>query len=172
MKSTFLLTLLWTTLNVKFQFLPSGSLILVMGLGIVLDFLTGIIKSVVLKEARTSQGYRKTIVKFTQYGGSVLVGMLLKYIGSKNSDMANISVYADYLTDGLVIFIIFVEITSVMENIYAIDKETPFSKYLVGPLLKILTFQIKNNPVTRLEVPGQNQQNEDPKPIVENAPVK
>jgi hypothetical protein len=131
-----------------------------MGLGICLDFLTGVIKSVVLKEARTSKGYRKTIVKFTQYGGSVLVGMLLKFIGSKNSDMANIALYADYLTDGLVIFIIFVELTSVMENIYAIDKETPFSKYFVGPLLKILTFQIKNNPVTKLESPEEKNQDE------------
>ena len=128
-----------------------------MGVAIVLDFLTGILKSVILKKVRTSEGYRKTVIKFTQYGGSVVVGMLLKYIGAMNSDMANIAQYAEYLTDGLVIFIIFIELTSVLENVYAIDQETPFSKYLVGPLLKLLTFQIKNNPVTKLKNPDDAQ---------------
>lgn len=144
-------------LNIQFNFLPTPNLLLVMGVAIVLDFLTGILKSVILKKVRTSEGYRKTVIKFTQYGGSVVVGMLLKYIGAQNSDMANIGLYAEYLTDGLVIFIIFIELTSVLENVYAIDQETPFSKYLVGPLLKLLTFQIKNNPVTKIKTPDENQ---------------
>lgn len=157
MKSKFLITILGTLLNIKFNFLPTPNLLLVMGVAIVLDFLTGILKSVILKKVRTSEGYRKTVIKFTQYGGSVVVGMLLKYIGAMNSDMANIAQYAEYLTDGLVIFIIFIELTSVLENVYAIDQETPFSKYLVGPLLKLLTFQIKNNPVTKLKNPDDAQ---------------
>lgn len=157
MKSKFLITILGTLLNIKFNFLPTPNLLLVMGVAIVLDFLTGILKSVILKKVRTSEGYRKTVIKFTQYGGSVVVGMLLKYIGAMNSDMANIAQYAEYLTDGLVIFIIFIELTSVLENVYAIDQETPFSKYLVGPLLKLLTFQIRNNPVTKLKNPDDAQ---------------
>lgn len=157
MKSKLLITILGTLLNIKFNFLPTPNLLLVMGVAIVLDFLTGILKSVILKKVRTSEGYRKTVIKFTQYGGSVVVGMLLKYIGAMNSDMANIAQYAEYLTDGLVIFIIFIELTSVLENVYAIDQETPFSKYLVGPLLKLLTFQIKNNPVTKLKNPDDAQ---------------
>jgi len=157
MKSKFLITILGTLLNIKFNFIPTPNLLLVMGVAIVLDFLTGILKSVILKKVRTSEGYRKTVIKFTQYGGSVVVGMLLKYIGAMNSDMANIAQYAEYLTDGLVIFIIFIELTSVLENVYAIDQETPFSKYLVGPLLKLLTFQIKNNPVTKLKNPDDAQ---------------
>lgn len=157
MKSKFLISILGTMLNIQFNFLPTPNLLLVMGVAIVLDFLTGILKSVILKKVRTSEGYRKTVIKFTQYGGSVVVGMLLKYIGAQNSDMANIGLYAEYLTDGLVIFIIFIELTSVLENVYAIDQETPFSKYLVGPLLKLLTFQIKNNPVTKIKSPDEPQ---------------
>lgn len=157
MKATTLAAILGTLLNIKFDFLPTPNLLLVMGVGIALDFITGVIKSVILKKARTSEGYRKTVIKFTQYGGSVVVGMLLKYIGAMNSDMANIGQYAEYLTDGLVIFIIFIELTSVLENVYAIDQETPFSKYLVGPLLKLLTFQIRNNPVAKMKTPDENQ---------------
>lgn len=160
MKTATLFALLSTLLNIKFNFMPTPNLLLVMGIGIALDFFTGVIKSVILKKARTSEGYRKTVIKFTQYGGSVVVGMLLKYIGAENSDMADIGLYAQYLTDGLVIFIIFIELTSVLENVYAIDQETPFSKYLVGPLLKILTFQIKNNPVTKIKTPDQEQDHE------------
>lgn len=151
MKSYTLLTFFGALLNVKFNFLPTPSLLLVMGIAIVLDFGTGVIKAVYLKNARTSEGYRKTVIKFTQYGGSVVVGMLLKYIAGQNSDMANVQPYVEYLTNGLVIFIIFIELTSVLENLYAIDNQTTFSKFFVGPLLKLLTFQIKNNPIMKME---------------------
>jgi hypothetical protein len=149
MKSAATALVFWT-LNIKFNFLPSPNLLVIMGITIVLDFVTGIIKAKLSNQARTSEGYRKTVIKFTQYGGSVLVGCLLKYVGSKQSDMTNINQYIDYLNNGLLIFIVFIETTSILENIYAIDKETPFSKYLISPLLKLLTFQIKNNPIEKL----------------------
>lgn len=137
-------------LNIKFHFLPSPNLLVIMGFSIILDFITGVIKAKLTKQARTSEGYRKTVIKFTQYGGGVVVGCLLKYLGTKQSDMANVSQYIDYLNNGLLIFIIFIEVTSVLENLYAIDNSTPFAKYFVSPLLKLLTFQIKNNPIEKL----------------------
>lgn len=137
-------------LNIKFNFFPSVNLLIIMGITIVIDFATGVLKATLLKQVRTSEGYRKTVVKFLQYGGGVVVGCLLKYLGAKQSEMANVSQYIDYLNNGLLIFIIFIETTSILENIYAVDKETPFSKYLIAPLLKLLTFQIKNNPIERL----------------------
>ena len=124
-------------LNIKFNFFPSVNLLIIMGITIVIDFATGVLKATLLKQVRTSEGYRKTVVKFLQYGGGVVVGCLLKYLGAKQSEMANVSQYIDYLNNGLLIFIIFIETTSILENIYAVDKETPFSKYLIAPLLKL-----------------------------------
>lgn len=149
MKSALFASGFWL-LNIKFNFLPSVNLLVVMGITIALDFGTGVLKAIILKQVRTSEGYRKTVVKFLQYGGGVVVGCLLKYLGTKQSEMANVSQYIDYLNNGLLIFIIFIETTSILENIYAVDKETPFSKYLIAPLLKLLTFQIKNNPIEKL----------------------
>ena len=161
MKTTAIAAFIGTFINVKFSFLPTPSLLLVMGVAIVLDLITGIIKAIYFERMRTSEGYRKTVIKFTQYGGAVVVGMLLKYISGQSSDMANIQPYVEYLTNGLVIFIIFIECTSVLENLYAIDQQTPFSKYFVGPLLKLLTFQIKNNPIVTMEKQHQANQKQN-----------
>lgn len=137
-------------LNIKFNLFPSINLLVIMGIAISSDFATGIVKAIMLKQVRTSEGYRKTVVKFLQYGGGVLVGVLLKYVAKQNSDMANIVQYTDYLTNGLVIFIIFIETTSILENLCTIDDSTIIAKYVFKPLLKLLTFQIKNNPIEKL----------------------
>lgn len=141
----------FTLLNITFQWVPSASLLLAMGLAITLDFITGVIKAIVQKQNRTSEGYRKTIVKFVQYGGAVGVAMLLNYVSSTKPSMANVSLYMGYLNDGLLSFIIFIETTSVLENMYAIDSSTPFSRWVIKPLLRLFTFQIKNNPLTKIK---------------------
>lgn len=158
MKSLATIAFIGTLLNAQFKVLPNIDLLIVMCISIAIDFGTGVLKAVMLGTARNSKGYRKTVVKFAQYVGATVVGMMLKYLSMQQSDMAKVGPYVDYLTNGLVIFIIFIEVTSVLENLYAIDKETPFSKYFVGPLLKLLTFQIKNNPIEKLA----NQQDKQP----------
>lgn len=142
---------IFTLLNATFNWIPSTSLLMTMGLAIVLDFVTGVIKAVVLKNDRTSEGYRRSVVKFTQYGGAVLVSMLLSYLAEQNQQFVQLQTYINYLGNGLLSFIIFIEATSVFENMYAIDNKTPFSRYFIKPLLKILTFQIANNPLTKIK---------------------
>lgn len=142
---------IFTLLNATFNWIPSTSLLMTMGLAIVLDFVTGVIKAVVLKNDRTSEGYRRSVVKFTQYGGAVLVSMLLSYLAEQNQQFIQLQTYINYLGNGLLSFIIFIEATSVFENMYAIDNKTPFSRYFIKPLLKILTFQIANNPLTKIK---------------------
>ena len=143
MKTT-LLSIGFMLLNITFNWLPSFDLLLVMLISIIIDFITGVIKASVLKVKRTSEGYRRTIVKFMQYGGAVSIGMLLSYLVEKNVSLDGLKTYINYFGDGLIIFIILIEITSILENIYAVDNTTPFSKYFIQPLLKILTIQIKN----------------------------
>jgi len=133
----------FTLLNATFQWVPSGSLFVVVLAAMILDFITGVIKAIFAKEQRTSEGYRRTIVKFTQYGGAILVSMILNYMVAENLKLQGLEPYISNLTNGVMVFILFIETTSVLENISEIDNKTPFSKYCIKPLLKILTFQIK-----------------------------
>lgn len=149
MKSTLTLAAVFTLLNIQLSIIPNIDLLIVMGGVIIIDFVTGVVKAVIKKQARTSEGYKKTIVKFLQYGGAVVCVVLLKYLSLHNTNMVQFATFADYLTDGLVSFIIFIEVTSIFENIYAVDTTTPFARYIVKPLLSILTFQIKNNPLNK-----------------------
>jgi len=151
MKSTLTLAAVFTLLNVQLNIIPNIDLLIVMCGVIIIDFVTGIIKAIIKKQARTSDGYKKTIIKFLQYGGAVVCGILLKYLSLHNSNMVQFATFADYLTDGLVAFIIFIEITSIFENIYAVDTTTPFARYIVKPLLSLFTFQIKNNPIIQAD---------------------
>jgi len=153
MKNTLLAAGL-TFLNIRFGLVPPTHLFGVMGIVIALDFLTGVIKSVFLRQVRTSAGYRKTVIKFMQYGGSIAIAMVLRYLAGLHPELKASIKYLDWLGNGLMIFIIMIECTSILENIYAIDKTSKMSRYLIKPLLNLLTFQLKNNPLTK------NQPNE------------
>lgn len=146
MKSILAVSLV-TLLNVNYSFLPTGTLLLAMAVAVILDFITGVIKASYNNQVRTSEGYRKTVVKFIQYGGAVCVSMLLKFlVGLKDQGTVEyLNPYMEFLNDGLLIFIIFIEVTSVLENMYAIDSKSVFAVYFIKPLLKVMTFAIKNN---------------------------
>lgn len=141
-------------LLLKVTFLPSVSLLLYMAIAIVLDFATGIVKAKVLSQVRTSAGYRRTVIKFLQYGGSIAIGLILANAGEGKA-AEPFKAMLSYFNDGLILFIIYIEATSVFENLYAIDKSSMISKYFIAPVLKILTWQIKNNPVTEMGDAGK-----------------
>jgi phage-related holin len=133
-------------LFIKFSFFPNINLLLWMAVAVVLDFITGIIKAGMKGEARTSMGYRKTLVKAAQYIGAVAAGVILQNVGSMNDATKNILAYVN---DGLVVFISYIEVTSIFENLYEIDSNTAIAKYFYKPMLSLLTFQIKNNPLVK-----------------------
>lgn len=122
---------------------PSFRLLLVVMIAVLIDFITGVIKAWFKKEARTSEGYRKTVVKFMQY----VVPVIVLYFGSKR-----IPEHKELLSSAygyLLMFIIYIEATSIFENLYEIDKKTVISKYLYRPMLKVLKFGIENNPAVK-----------------------
>jgi hypothetical protein len=133
-------------LFIKVAFLPSVSLLSYMAIAMVLDFVTGIAKAKVLNQARTSAGYRRSVIKFLQYGGSIAVSLILANAGEGRA-AEPFKAMLSYFNDGLIIFIIYIEATSVFENLYAIDSRTLMSRYFIAPVLKILTWQIRNNPI-------------------------
>ncbi|QJB39720.1 phage holin family protein [Chitinophaga oryzae] len=131
----------------KFSFIPSVNLLGWVFLAMVLDLVTGVIKAIVLKEARTSSGYRKTVVKFTQYAGAILVGIIM------GNSLSHDDV-VQYVNDGLLVLLIYIETTSIFENLYAIDNSSPFSRYFIAPMLKLLTLAIQKSRLV------QNTENE------------
>jgi phage-related holin len=135
--------------SVTFYFLkilafPSVELLVLVYLAIGFDFITGVLKAVVTDVERNSKGYRETIRKLIQYTFAIICVMILGGIAAIQGIFTNTAFLA-YVKDGLCCFIIFVEVTSILENIYAIDKKSMLSKYFIQPLLRVMTFQIKNN---------------------------
>lgn len=123
--------------------LPSGVLIAWMCVALIIDLITGITRAVVDDEVRTSEGYRQTLGKIIQYGGALIIGVILSSMAKHHATNLN-PVILDYFNNFLVSFIIFIEITSTMENMYAISPESKFSKYFVKPVLSLLTFNLQH----------------------------
>src|ERR1044072_3303968 len=94
-------------LLLKVTFLPSVSLLFYMAMAIVLDFVTGIVKARVLNQVRNSSGYRKSVVKFLQYGGSIAIGLVLANAGEGRTADA-FKALLSYCNDGLILFIIYI----------------------------------------------------------------
>lgn len=129
----------------KLNFLPSANLLAWVFIAMVLDLATGVTKAIVTHDARTSTGYRKTITKFIQYAGAILVGVILGNTLQKDN------ILVGYVNDGLLILLIYIEATSIFENLYAIDSTSAFSRYFISPILKLLTLAIKKTPLAQTD---------------------
>lgn len=129
---------------------PQASLLLCMVIAIVLDFATGVIKACITGVVRNSDGFRKTVIKFSQYGFAIGVCILLQNVADNNGLVKPAEILT-WLNDGLVVFIIYIECTSIFENLYECDKRSMISKYFIKPMLSLLTFQIKNNPLANVK---------------------
>jgi phage-related holin len=106
-------------------------------IAMMLDLATGIIKAVMHRTARTSAGYRKTARKFTQYIGSILVSVILMNTFRQEHPVVQ------YINDGLLILLIYIETTSIFENLYAIDSTSMFARYFIAPVLRLLTLYMR-----------------------------
>ena len=141
----------WASILLWFDFFmaPSLSLMGVMLAVIFLDFITGVVKAKIQKINRTSEGYRKTITKLLQY----IIPVLVLYGAGRY-----IPEYKERLQQAsgfVMLFIIYIEVTSIFENLYAIDNKTMISKFMYKPVLVILKFGIEHNVV--VEAAGKLQ---------------
>lgn len=145
-----------TLLATPFEFLPKVSLLVMMFIAMVVDFGTGIAKAYILKQKITSKALRRTITKFSQYGGALLIGMGISYMSNEMVEHNKSWQYApgimSWFNNGLILFIISIETKSIIENLAAMDKNSVISKNLFQPALKILNIQIGNNPVAKLTI--------------------
>ncbi len=123
--------------------LPSGILLAWMCVALIADLVTGVTRAIVDDKTRTSQGYRETLGKIIQYGGALIIGVILSSMAKHHAAGLNPIIF-EYFNDFLVSFIVFIEITSILENMYAISPDSKFSKYFVKPVLSLLTFNLQH----------------------------
>lgn len=135
-------------LFIKLTLLPSYNLLLWMGIAIAIDFVTGFTKAIITNVPRNSNGLRRTIIKFLQYGGALTVGVMLAHTAEENH-AESLKGIAAYFNDGLVVFIIYIEVTSIFENLVAMDDKSVIATRFYVPVLKFLTAQFKNLPLAQ-----------------------
>jgi hypothetical protein len=143
-------------LFIKLQAFPNANLLVYLAIAIALDFVTGVSKSIVKKQARTSTGFRKTIIKMLQYMGVMAVGILLQNAARENNWGGE--GILSYFNDGLIVFMLYIEATSVFENLYACDQKSVISRMIISPIYKLLTAQVNKGFFSTPPMPT------DPKP--------
>jgi phage-related holin len=126
---------------------PKFNLIWVLCAFIIVDFITGVIKAKIHKKARTSAGYRKTIIKVSQYLIPVFGLFGLSWLAKTYAPDKEIMI--KQVNGFIMYFIMYIELTSILENLYEVDNTSTVAKYLYKPLLKILKFGIENNPAAK-----------------------
>lgn len=122
--------------------LPPADLLLWLGIAMVLDLLTGIAKAVKKDIPRTSTGLRQTVVKFIQYGGAISVGIILANVSEYQNDSSSQIIYK-YFSNSMLLFIIFIEIKSILENMIEVSPDSDFTRYFLGPIHNLLSFDFK-----------------------------
>lgn len=120
---------------------PTFALFAVVLVSIAMDFVTGIVKAKFKGVNRTSEGYRKTVVKLMQYIVPILI------LWGAGRYIPEYQLHLHRASGWVMMFIIYIEVTSIFENLYEIDSTSMISKYLYKPMLRILKLGIKNNPV-------------------------
>ena len=125
------------------KYTPDGSLLIGLLILFILDFVFGVTKATLTKTTRTSEGFRKTFTKFIQYGGSIIIGMVLLNIKSVSaSEFGN--EYSSIFGDSMIVIMIYIEVVSILENMEVIGNNNDFVKYFIRPIRRLITFQIKN----------------------------
>ena len=148
-----------TLLFIEFLVNPSFSMFGILLAAIGLDFLTGVVKAKFKKQDRTSEGYRKTVTKLMQY----LIPILILWAAGKY--IPEYKVRLHQASGWVMMFIIYIEVTSIFENLYEIDKKSMISKYLYKNALVLLKFGIENNAIKKAaDNIDQQQEKEEIKP--------
>lgn len=150
MKSAAIISLLFTVLGFTFDLKPNVSLLITAAvIGMVMDFVTGVVKAKFKKQERTSEDYRRTVKKVTQYFTAIGLSLGIQFLVKKT--ITNAHPYLQYISVFVCLFIIYIEVTSILENLYEIDKRSMMARFLIRPLLAIMKFGLEKNPILQAE---------------------
>jgi Bacteriophage holin family len=123
--------------------LPPPNLLIWLGVSMFLDLVTGIAKAIKKGTPRTSTGYRRTVAKFIQYGGAIAIGIVLANISDYKKDGDGSQMIYTYFSNSMLLFIIYIEITSILENLIEVSPESDFTKKFLNPAHKLFSFDFK-----------------------------
>lgn len=121
---------------VKISFLPNIDMLGWAFAAIAIDFVTGILKSAINKVPLTSMGFRGTIKKLIQYIGIIVLGTLLGNALPKDNELVL------WINNVVLLFIIYTEAYSIVENLRDINPNSPIAKKVFIPILSLLTLGI------------------------------
>jgi phage-related holin len=121
--------------------LPPATLLVWLFVAMVLDLITGVAKAIKKDIPRTSEGFRRTVAKFIQYGGAVAIGIILANIVDVGDEKTKL-IYG-YFSNSMLMFIIYIEIKSILENLTEISPDSDFTKLFLRPIHKILSIDFK-----------------------------
>lgn len=121
---------------------PDEALLLWLLIVFVLDFIFGVAKATLNGIRRSSRGFRKSITKFLQYGGCIIVSIVIVNI-VMNSGAALGNQFAWLFGDLMLYIMIYTEVVSVFENMEAMAPASIFVKIFVRPVRQLITFQMK-----------------------------
>jgi phage-related holin len=147
----------------KIVFWPDMNLLFWAGVCIMLDLLTGLMKSLAEGNFAFSTGFRKTISKMTQYLMVIAVCMVLANVVAQNKAVVaesltffgtnlydKVKVTIMFMNNLVILLIIYVETLSVLENSLAINASSPFSKFVIAPIYKIVSLAVLTNAIKLL----------------------
>lgn len=123
--------------------LPSLNLLVLVAVLMLADLITGVLKARLKKEKITSEKLRHSVIKFMQYFGSI---GLIVVLASQKPDSPNFILAMGWARDGITILIIYIECLSIFENLYELDKKTPFAIYVIQPVYWLLSWAVRKNP--------------------------
>lgn len=118
------------------EYFPSAMLFFWLLIAMLGDFITGLLKSWKKGKHTSSEGLRRSVTKVLSYCGAILVIMtLVNVIGlvddGNKYDLA-------IVINGLMGFIVFVELYSICENISEAYPESPLVKYFIIHIMSFL----------------------------------
>lgn len=116
--------------------IPNSWLLILLSLAMFVDLITGLMKSWHEGKATTSSGLRKTAIKLGSYVSIVMVVWLFVNILS----VAYKSEHFDYsfFVNITIAFLAFIELYSILENLYILNPKNRFFRNLVRWLMKFL----------------------------------
>ncbi|GEM_PF-2106125 len=130
-------------MNQFIQYWPDGHLLIWLLIVYTLDFIFGICKATLRGTPRTSHGFRKSIIKLLQYGGCIIVAIVILNIVHRSKDNFG-QQFAGLFGKGMLYLMIYIEVVSVLENMEAMAPQSSFVRIFVRPARCVITFKLKN----------------------------
>lgn len=128
-----------------------------------LDLVTGIIRSLSQNRFVFSEGIRKTLKKIFQYVGLVVLLAMLSNVIVQHPESARqtanmlgvgftdkLVTTVKYINNLVLLLIIYSESLSICENIVGVDPQSWISKWVIKPIYTIISLAFTKNPFKRV----------------------